>query len=237
MVASPFGGWTVEDDLSPASWFVDALMPWDTGAFRVGSVVPDRYPAHARLVHPAHRWDGAAPGSVHIRDLDRPWELVWEGDERFTRQTGWPFGAGWTIGTPDIGTLDPVDLPPLIEVLGASTDSPDNVWALIWPGWGHTWCQDLHDAAAKISVRGNPFVLLRGTLADLTTMQALADGHAPSYWWPEDQAWVVGTDLNDFCTYVGGSDACMTALVGDARLECYVTAADALVYPMPYLPA
>jgi hypothetical protein len=235
MIASPFAGWSVEDDLDPAGWFADALKPPDPGAFRVWSVVPDHYASYARLVHPAYFWNEDVHQPVHVRDIDHPEQQGWEGDPRFTWQTGWSIKQQWTIGTPSIGTLDPADLRALVEVLSAYTETPDDVWALIWPGWGYDWCNEIHYDAEQIRVRGNPFALLHGSLSGLAELRAQAD-HTPSYWWPQDRSWAVGTDLDDFCTYVAGSEACVADLLRDTRLECYRAAPDALVYPKPYLP-
>jgi hypothetical protein len=235
MIASPFAGWSVEDNLSPAGWFADALRAPDPDAFRVWSVVPDRYSAYARLVHPAYYWSEGTNQPVHLRDIDHPEQQGWEGDARFTWQTGWSIKQQWTIGTPMIGTLDAADLTALIEVLSSFTTTPDDVWALIWPGWGYDWSGQLHHGAQQMPIRGNAFALLHGSLSALAELRAQAD-HAPSYWWPQDRAWAVGTDLDDFCSYIAGSDDCVTAVLTDTRLECYPAAPDALVYPKPYLP-
>lgn len=235
VIASPFAGWTVEDDLSPVGWFVDALKPLEPGAFKVRSVVPDGYPSYARLVHPAYTYEDATSRTVRIRDIDHPEQQGWDGDRRFTWQTGWPIKQQWTIGTPTIGTLDAADLLVLIEVLRKFTGTPDHVWALIWPGWGFDWSNELHHGATQIPVRLNPFALLQGTLSGLLELRAQAD-HTPSYWWPQDREWVVGTDLDDFCTYIAGSEACIATLLADTRLECHRASPDDLVYPKPYLP-
>jgi hypothetical protein len=41
----------------------------------------------------------------------------------------------------------------------------------------------------------------------------------PNLWWPDDRTWCVGTDIDLMTTYVGGSGACIEALVADVRLE------------------
>ena len=142
MIASPFDGWSVEDDLSPAGWFADALKPLDPEAFRVWSVVPDRYSSYARLFQPAYTWDEATTQPVQIREMDHPGQQGWEGDPRFTWQTGWPESQLPRYETPTIGTLDIADLRTLTELLQSFTRTPDNVWALIWPGWGFGWSNE-----------------------------------------------------------------------------------------------
>jgi hypothetical protein len=235
VITSPFDGWTVEDDLGPARWFAEALVPLDPGAFKVWSVVPDRYPSYARLVHPAYSQEGlGGRNAVHIRDIEHPEQQGWVGDRRFTWQTGWPESQRWRYETPTIGTLDITDLRTLTEVLHSFTGTPDDAWALIWPGWNYGWGPKL-DAAPHIDVRRNPFVLLHGSLAALPPLNADTIA-GPSYWWPSDRSWAVGTDLDDFCTYIAGSDPCIAALLAETRVECHGTSADALIYPKPYLP-
>ena len=198
-------------------------------------MVPDRYPSHARLVHPGYcDNDAGEPVTIHLRAIEHPELQGWVGDQRFTWQTGWPQSQQSWFGTPTIGVLDIGDLQLLTEVLHSFTSTPDDVWALIWPGWGHDLGSTL-GAAPQIDIRRNPFVLLRGSLAGLPLLHTASTAGA-SYWWPSDRSWAVGTDLDDFCTYVAGGDPCISALLAEQRLECYGTSADALVYPKPYLP-
>jgi hypothetical protein len=93
-------------------------------------------------------------------------------------------------------------------------------------GWNCGWGPKL-DAAPYIDIRFNLFLLLHGSLAALPPLNAETIA-GPSYWWPSDRSWVVGTDLDDFCTYIAGSHACITALLAETRAECYRTSADTL---------
>lgn len=223
--------------MRPARWLAEALVPPEPGPFKVWSVVPDRYQSHARLVHPGYSEVGATGRitPVHIRDIDRPEVQSWGGDDRFTRITGWQQQpSGIRIGTPEIGSLDIADLRVLAEILNEFTSTPHNVSALIWPGWNYGWGPKLA-AAPSIDVRRNPFVLLHGGVAGLPSLSADATA-GPSYWWPADRTWVVGTDLDDFCTYIAGTDSCIAALLSETRLECHLSSADDLVYPNPYFP-
>ena len=40
-----------------------------------------------------------------------------------------------------------------------------------------------------------------------------------SVWWPDDRAWLVATDIDRYLTYVGGSDAAITALPAEPALD------------------
>jgi hypothetical protein len=60
--------------------------------------------------------------------------------------------------------------------------------------------------------------LLHGPLAAIEGFYEIHRS-PPSLWWPEDRAWCVGTDIDLMSTYVGGSKACIDAVLADDRLE------------------
>jgi len=43
---------------------------------------------------------------------------------------------------------------------------------------------------------------------------------SPSWWWPEDRAWVVHSEVDYDSTLIGGTRALANALVSDPGLEC-----------------
>ena len=47
-----------------------------------------------------------------------------------------------------------------------------------------------------------------------------------SLWWPEDQVWCVATEIDFSWTYVGGSGACIRALIEAQELETIPTRID-----------
>ncbi|NLU69342.1 hypothetical protein [Streptomyces sp. HNM0574] len=44
---------------------------------------------------------------------------------------------------------------------------------------------------------------------------------SPNLWWPEDRAWSVATDIDFTWTYVGGTRACVDAVLAAEGLEAY----------------
>ncbi len=44
---------------------------------------------------------------------------------------------------------------------------------------------------------------------------------SPSIFWPDDESWCVATEIDLFCTYVGGSRALIDELLADERLEVW----------------
>ena len=224
-----FWGWEVRDDTAPARWYADALAPpFDRRPFRVDAVVPAAYPAHVRLAHPAR---DASDVRVLLREIDGPDELRWEGDQRFTHQLGWTYanGRGWTHCTPNIGSLDPVDLGCLVESLGEHTSRSDEIWALMWPGWGGP-TQSLWEHRHVIRIGREQYTLLRGGLDQLEHL-VRSCGQSPAYWWPEDRAWVVGTDIDAFATYIACTAAVADRLQSDRRIDAGPASPDDSIYP------
>lgn len=116
--------WTTE--VEEGAWIADRLHPLGAD---VGSVVPDCFPAHARILHPLWsvdngrrrrvRWSDLANGSA-IGPATRPEDL--------------PVTRGIAASAP--GTLDPEDLTTLIDILREHTRTPERCWFGIWDGYG-----------------------------------------------------------------------------------------------------
>ncbi len=47
---------------------------------------------------------------------------------------------------------------------------------------------------------------------------------SPNLWWPDDRAWCVATEIDVACTYVGGSAACIDAVLACSDLEALPSA-------------
>src|SRR5205823_9620956 len=58
-------------------------------------------------------------------------------------------------------------------------------------------------------------------------------GHAftepPSFWWPQDRAWFVFSEIDLHCTYVGGTAALVERIVADSDLEAFPANLDDLI--------
>jgi hypothetical protein len=85
---------------------------------------------------------------------------------------------------------------------------------------------ELIDSAATFAVPGRNLHLLHGPLVAIEDFYECYAGPAslclrdpPSLWWPADEAWCVGTDIDLMTTYVGGSSSAIGALLADDELE------------------
>jgi hypothetical protein len=46
----------------------------------------------------------------------------------------------------------------------------------------------------------------------------------PNYWWPNDHAWIVASEIDGFSTYVGASHSCIDRVLASPLLEALPTA-------------
>ena len=105
------------------------------------------------------------------------------------------------------------------RVLARHTTTPQECLFGRWDGFGF----DLPDPETppRLLLRGNhDVVLVRGAVTDAVRNLA-PEPHEQSanLWWPADQAWCVVTDIDLTSTYVGGSAACITEVLGTPGVE------------------
>jgi hypothetical protein len=84
----------------------------------------------------------------------------------------------------------------------------------------------LLESAASLQVPNRPMHLLQGPLVAVEDFYERYGGpsslclrNPPSLWWPADESWCVGTDIDLMTTYVGGSRGAIEALLADGQLE------------------
>ncbi len=210
-------GRPVETDLSPAAWLVDALSAAPPGT--VASLVPAAFPAHARVLHPAVRYDGdddvdvrwdsvaAANGTTAHRLMQWPgitgsWDYVGEDDQPDL----------WN-DTPAPGHLPSHVAAELAALLGAATTAPDRCCFGICDEEGVA-APHLVLPACELLVVSGPVTLAAANVAPEPQEQS------PALWWPADRAWCVATDPELMSTYVACSTEVLDALLA-SRLEVH----------------
>jgi hypothetical protein len=199
-------------DVSAADWFIANLEPWVLGeGVRLASFMPEGFEAYVRVFHP-------------FRDRDRsgsptPWSEV-------------AAAAGMTLGPGtrerDIDDLSDEDRLPmegsipeeicgaLVEILAEKTETPDLCWFAQWSGWG-TYTEEEY-AAPQIHEphrhTGRSYLLFRGPIGAACSWE-----FGPSYWWSDDRAWAVVTEIDGPSTYVGGGRETVEEILGRQGLE------------------
>ncbi len=208
-------GRPVEADTSAAAW----LTP--------DRLLPQGFPAHARVLHPAVRYAGDD-------DVEVPWAEVADANATVAhRLMQWPaITGGWEFvheenqsplwdDAPAEGHLPVPVAQRLTAVLRRHTTTPDECWYGVWAGFGWFAQSDAPTPALPTTrLLGRDHLLLRGPieLAEANTAPEPAE-QSVNLWWPADRSWCVVTDIDLMSTYVGGSAACVDELLSAPDLE------------------
>ncbi|HEX4166788.1 MAG TPA: hypothetical protein VHZ55_15085 [Bryobacteraceae bacterium] len=121
-------------------------------------------------------------------------------------------GYGWIDGSPDVSAM----------VFGPPGDTSNSAAPLsVPPGLPLSVRQ-----GARVSLPQRNYFLFKGPLlaaSELgwTTPWESFDAQSPNLFWPQDHAWCVATDIDLFCTLIGGSEKLADALVAEPRLETW----------------
>ena len=121
-------------DISAARWLIDEIGAFESG---VGGLVPPRFEAYARILHPAGTSD----------DEDVSWATVaaWSGKEMHPLvqfeaisrpRPKSPSGEPRVVYEPMEGQPDPDLFDALCEVLRSHTQTPELCWFCLWEGYG-----------------------------------------------------------------------------------------------------
>ena len=188
-------------DTSPASWVGLRLHPFNQDT---GSIVPEGFEAYCRVFHPDgplfadgsfRSWTEIAKNNGRIAHRNMQFHMI-------DRPMGSPVPDRMHEGSgPSTGTLPPMELQRLVEVLRLETGTPDRCWFCIWEGYGNIEIGDaalVQHTARNYGLYPGPIDLAMAPL-DVDT----ADRQSPNLWWPEDQAWIVATGIDFAWTYVG----------------------------------
>jgi hypothetical protein len=204
------------------------------------TLMPPGFSAYARVFHPAYRLVGTAdeadaPETV----LTVTGERGWRQDVRWAtvaarhgrpRPAGaqWPGVAGVAHGgacpglwdeAPDPGSLPRRQAALLAAVLARFTATPESCAFAIWPSLAVGGQPGGEESQLTLD-DGRRMVLIMGAVAMAMASFSANDVHqSANLWWPRDREWCVATDLGQRSTLIGGSEACILAVMADARLE------------------
>lgn len=234
-------------DRKPPEWLLGRLASGRS----VGSLIPDGLERYARILHPAHLWDedgSHAARSVPWSEVSawsgKPLHRASSIHDLARR----PDGSSWLregTSLPLEGQLEPEYLDRLTELLAETTSKPKELWLLVWHGYsgpvtpysrapgrptrtprGSLVTDVARDAVLEISrsltESGRKYFLRRGSIeATPDDRDWSVFEEPPSFWWPEDRAWFVSTDIDSSSTYVGGSSALIDRLLAEDGLEVF----------------
>ena len=215
-------------DRQPIGWLIDRLMFGST----LAAWMPDEFERYVRILHPASeywvgegqraerpvRWSEIAEWSGKqltstsaMRDLEQRDDGTTWRDERPHRTM------------PTEGQLQSPQRDRFLDHLAEATSSPDRLRLLTWSGWGDLPRRQTRHAmvvSQDLTKSGRSYVPLTGAIRP-GIGQHRRQSDFPSFWWPDDHAWFVSTDIDSVSTYVGGPDELVTALLADDVLEVF----------------
>ena len=174
-------------------------------------------------------WDAAVPndGTLEREQLEALSELL----IRFTATPDrcwvapWQGHGGWTIGSSSA----------LIAFWYDGTTAPDDP-SFSRPATEQDVVERARYLAAipTIEIPSREYYLFTARVRDVPEFSIAAWHQAPSIWWPDDRAWCVITEVDGYSTYVGGSTACIEALLNSDEVEAISVTADVGIDPGPY---
>lgn len=232
----PFDGLTPAPGRDHVAWVAEAMARRDG----VALVVPDGLDEYVRIHHRIHngeRWADFAPeylvrgvemyeyvgtklefidgdGNLDADDVDALVPLLGERTStpdrcHYALWGGWGWVhrgsiTAWTPGQDSDGAA---------SVERALEDAMRPVWTFaascpVEPWWG-----------------GRDMILFDGpldavvTIGHVTPFESAIDRQCPQWWWPDDRAWFVGTEIDHAWTYVAGSRSLVDAVLASPQWE------------------
>jgi len=212
-------------DAAPARWVIDSVRDSD---HTVGSVVPACFESYARVFHPAARGAHHRPEKVRWSEVAEAYDRVMHPAVEWGSLTGsWiekyqePHPV-WSE-PPSIGELDATVAASLADVLAAHATTPQRCWFAVWEGYGIA--MQIPDAA-RFELPDRPMLLLQGPVEAAASALDPPWNRSANLWWPDDQTWCVGSEIDLMTTYVGGTAACIEAILARDDLEALPVSVD-----------
>ena len=215
----------------------------------VGELMPSGFEAHARIFHPAHEVTNATEHETqwvtvrwaqiagHRGKVVHPqMELESLIDDRDAFDYDHWRAISW-LGElfPPYEWLEGVECLALAAALAPFSSDPEPWWFWLWDGYGDLGAEIEQISRAMIhpgevirlpgtrpprlgQLALRHYLVFRGPRLGLEAWFRWRD-ESPNYWYPNDRAWVVATEIDGFSTYVGGTRDCIDAVLASPRLE------------------
>ena len=217
-------------EISVADWLVERCRRWPSPPYDL-THFPAGFDACARLLHPAKlltesrdhlpvRWSEVASWNGYTVDALTQFHEI-------TNVYRW---NGMDLGSrPKEGELPDAELKILAQLLQGFTLSPNLYYFGFWDGYGHAAFDPGLRSLPKFGISDRCYYLFSGNLDPAPAGKAF-HFMPPTYWWPADRAWCVYTDIDATDTFIGGSAACIEAVLNHPELEALPITLEARVY-------
>ena len=220
--------------LLPASqqtnWVRENVLPFGQAGegTKLHSVLPNSFPDYARILHPGHmagthapiRWSEVAHRTGRTMHPLAQWGRI--------STSGGLVGPGLAgVIEPEPGRLSEEVVRYLVAALRQHTGTPERCALGIWEGYGSI--ADQYPSTPRLGLPDRTYLVFEGPIEAM--VEFVEGGHAPppNLWWPEDRAWCVATEIDFHETYVGGTRACVDAILAHPELETFRVPAGARV--------
>ena len=212
-----------EIDTGVADWIVkrsQSCLSVNRCCLDIGPLLPKVFDTCARVLHPAElltqsreyapvRWSEVASwNGCSVHALTQFHEIT-----NIYRWNGMDLGS-----RPEEGSLPDTEMRILSELLKGFTGSPDLYHFGFWDGYGQAEFDPAFQNYPKAGIGDRDYYLFRGRL-DLEQAENAFEFHSPTFWWPDDRAWCVVTDIDSMDTLIGGRAACIQAVLNHPELE------------------
>jgi len=206
-------GMSLLSDVGPAAWVAAALTATGAGG-TVAAMVPPVFAAYARVLPPTydpqdegrrHRWSEIAAHRGMALTAETRFDDLVAGSDRW--------------GRPSDGGLDARETEALARVLSGFTDTPKQAYFCLWEGFGLAETEAWANRPMRVRTPYRAYHLLIGPVSAAPVLPTPIAWRCASLWWPADRAWLVATDIDGYCTYLGGSQAAVDAVLADPALD------------------
>lgn len=205
----------------PADWLRASLRTFGAD---VASFLPGHFETYLRIHHPfGSGIDGDADQESWAEVNGAPLAEITDAAE--AERLAY---RGGRYGQAIFGRMPPRLPEVLIEHLRPATSTPHQCFFALWDGHGDSPVPRRLEPSLQLPYRDYHLFAgpIEGAAVDLAGDSILFP-LCPNLWWPADHAWCVATEIDFAWTYVGGSRACVDALLGDPRIEGVETHASA----------
>jgi hypothetical protein len=205
--------------LGPTDWLQSSLT---TFGMSVASILPGHFAAYARVYHPFDSNPFSPYSAKTWRELEQLTGRQLRDPEEAAAfaLTGVPSRQA-RVGAAPLALIDA-----LIDHLGPATATPEQCYFAVWEGFGGSVVP--HTLGPKLELLHRAYHVFSGPIAAARTSYSEVPFHqSANLWWPADHSWCVATEVDFAWTYVGGSAACIDAVIADERLEAVPTSAAA----------